>query len=305
MRWVLPGPGGPEGPGGVRPDLRLRNMGTHSSYGFDICNSTYCQVYRGMGNGSASYSPSQTSMRRWPRRRGSWSPTTASWPKPLILPASAEPARRLLCVGLRHHQHLSLSGGVEDPYETYDSSWTVSYTASELEKRFRAMATAPAPPGLPGAGVFQAGQCDRRHHPLEKRPDQLHLPQRKQSHPLRVQCQLHPLYRQRETVRARKEPRPAAAAHEHLRLRPQCQRKPVDSLDDMYVISGSGTISPIEKNPYVISGSGTVSALDDLNLGGSTGGGGPPAEATRAAAPSPFPAPAMSLRERATATRSA
>ena len=49
--------------------------------------------------------------------------------------------------------------------------------------------------------------------------------------------------------------------------------KPVDSLDDMYVISGSGTISPIEENPYVISGSGTVSALDDLDQGGSTGGG--------------------------------
>ena len=31
----------------------LRNLNTHDSYGFDICNSNYCQVYYGMGTGKS------------------------------------------------------------------------------------------------------------------------------------------------------------------------------------------------------------------------------------------------------------
>lgn len=45
--------------------------------------------------------------------------------------------------------------GVEDPYETYDSSYTVSYTASELEQRLPKLRLRHQHlPGLSGAGVF-------------------------------------------------------------------------------------------------------------------------------------------------------
>ena len=37
----------------------LKNLNKHSSYGFDICTTSSCQVYHGMGSLKADYGPSQ------------------------------------------------------------------------------------------------------------------------------------------------------------------------------------------------------------------------------------------------------
>ena len=63
------GGGAAHRPGGERIVLVpyvLKNLNKHSSYGFDICTTSSCQVYHGMGSLKADYGPSQASMKAMP-----------------------------------------------------------------------------------------------------------------------------------------------------------------------------------------------------------------------------------------------
>ena len=254
----------------------LRNMGTHSSYGFDICNSTYCQVYRGMGNGTASYSPSQTSMQAVEETEGlvvTYNGKLAETPYSASFGGASEDAYYVW--GSDTTNTYPYLCGVEDPYETYDSSWTVSYTASELEKRLQSY----------GYGTSTS-------------LDYLELEYSKLGNVIEViihwkNGQTNSIYPSGtnairsvfnvSSIRFTINGETVSSAGRSLSVQSASARstsgsglavngESVDSLDGMYTISGSGTISAIGEQPYVISGSGSVSAVEDFE--GSGGGSG-------------------------------
>ena len=255
----------------------LRNMGTHSSYGFDICNSTYCQVYRGMGNGSASYSPSQTSMQAVEETEGlvvTYNGKLAETPYSASFGGASEDAYYVW--GSDTTNTYPYLCGVEDPYEDYDSSWTVSYTASELEKR------------LQSYGYGTSTSLDYLELEYSKLGNVIAVTihwkngQTNSIYPsgskairsvfdvssIRFTVNGETVNPAGKSLSGRSSTRSTSSSDLNV------NGKPVDSLDGMYIISGNGTTSPIGENPYVISGSGTVSALEDMDQGGNTGGGG-------------------------------
>ncbi len=59
-----------------------------SAYGFDVCNSTDCQVYNGIGEATSA-----TDRGGGEHGRGSASTMTASWPRPTTTPPTAAPPR--------------------------------------------------------------------------------------------------------------------------------------------------------------------------------------------------------------------
>lgn len=254
----------------------LRNMGAHSSYGFDICNSTYCQVYRGMGNGTASYSPSQTSMQAVEETEGlvvTYNGKLAETPYSASFGGASEDAYYVW--GSDTTNTYPYLRGVEDPYETYDSSWTINYTASELEKRLQSF----------GYGTSTS-------------LDYLELKYSKLGNVIEVVIhwkngQTNSIYPSGtnairsvfnvssirftingETVSStgRSASVQSASGRSASGSGLAVNGESVDSLDGMYTISGSGTVSAIDEQPYVISGSGSVSALEDFGSSGGSGG---------------------------------
>ena len=253
----------------------LRNMGTHSSYGFDICNSTYCQVYRGMGNGSASYSPSETSMQAVEETEGlvvTYKGQLAETPYSASFGGASEDAYYVW--GSDTTNTYPYLCGVEDPYETYDSSYTVSYTASELEQR------------LQSYGYGTSTSLDY----LELEYSELgnviavtvHWENGKTNsiypsggNAIRSVFDVDSI---RFTVNGETVNPASKTASRSARSTSgsdlSVNGESVDSLDGMYVISGNGTVSAVGEQPYVISGSGSVTALEDFSASGSGSGSG-------------------------------
>ena len=255
----------------------LRNLGTHSSYGFDICNSTYCQVYRGMGNGTASYSPSETSMQAVEETEGlvvTYNGKLAETPYSASFGGASEDAYYVW--GSDTTNTYPYLCGVEDPYETYDSSYTVSYTASQLEKR------------LQSYGYGTSTSLDYLELEYSKLGNVIavtvHWKNGKTNsiypsgtnairsvfnvNSIRFTVNGETVNSSEKSSISRSTARSTSTSQIYV------NGEKVDSLDGMYAISGSGTTSTIGEDPYVISGSGTVSALEDLTeSGGSTGGG--------------------------------
>ena len=254
----------------------LRNMGTHSSYGFDICNSTYCQVYYGMGNGSASYSPSQTSMQAVEETEGlvvTYNGSLAETPYSASFGGASEDAYYVW--GSDTTNTYPYLQGVEDPYETYDSSYTVSYTASQLEKRLQSY----------GYGTSTS-------------LDYLELEYSKLGNVIAVTVhwkngKTNSIYPSGgnairsvfnvgsirftvngQTVSSSGKSVSSRGAKSTSGSGLTVNGESVDGLDGMYTISGSGTVSALEENPYLVSGSGDITALEDFSGSGSSLGSG-------------------------------
>ena len=121
----------------------LKRIGYHKSLGFDICNSDWCQVYRGMGSGRADYGPSETSDRAVEDTAG-----LVLWYKDELAETfyssshggASESAYNVWNTNMSKYPYLC---GVIDPYEetvshlNSNSSWKVSYTASSLTQRLQ------------------------------------------------------------------------------------------------------------------------------------------------------------------------
>lgn len=254
----------------------LRNMGTHSSYGFDICNSTYCQVYRGMGNGSASYSPSKTSMQAVEETEGlvvTYNGKLAETPYSASFGGASEDAYYVW--GSDTTNTYPYLRGVEDPYETYDSSYTVSYTASQLEKRLQSY----------GYGTSTS-------------LDYLELEYSKLGNVIAVTVhwkngKTNSIYPSGGnairsvfnvgSIRFTVNGQTVSSSGKSVSSRGvkstsgsglTVNGESVNGLDGMYTISGSGTISALEKDPYLVSGSGDITALEDFSGSGSSSGSG-------------------------------
>ena len=254
----------------------LRNLGTHSSYGFDICNSTYCQVYYGMGNGTVSYSPSATSMQAVEETEGmvvTYNGKLAETPYSASFGGASEDAYYVW--GSDTTNTYPYLCGVEDPYETYDSSYTVSYTASQLEKR------------LQSYGYGTSTSLDYLELEYSKLGNviavTIHWKNGKTnsiypsgSNAIRSVFDVNSIRFtvNGETVNPSSKSVSGRSAKSTSGSGLTVNGDSVDSLDGMYVISGSGTVSAIEDEPYLVSGSGDITALEDFSGSDSSGGCG-------------------------------
>ena len=254
----------------------LRNMGTHSSYGFDICNSTYCQVYYGMGNGSASYSPSKASMQAVEETEGlvvTYNGKLAETPYSASFGGASEDAYYVW--GSDTTNTYPYLRGVEDPYETYDSSYTVSYTASQLEKR------------LQSYGYGTSTSLDYLELEYSKLGNVIavtvHWKNGKTnsiypsgSNAIRSLFNVGSIRFtvNGQTVSSSGKSVSSRGAKSTSGSGLTVNGESVNGLDGMYTISGSGTISALEKDPYLVSGSGDITALEDFSGSGSSSGSG-------------------------------
>lgn len=254
----------------------LRNMGSHSSYGFDICNSTYCQVYRGMGNGSASYSPSKTSMQAVEETEGlvvTYNGKLAETPYSASFGGASEDAYYVW--GSDTTNTYPYLRGVEDPYETYDSSYTVSYTASQLEKR------------LQSYGYGTSTSLDYLELEYSKLGNVIavtvHWTNGKTNsiypsggNAIRSVFNVNSIRFtvNGQTVSSSGKSVSSRSAKSTSGSGLTVNGESVDGLDGMYTISGSGTVSALEENPYLVSGSGDITALEDFSGSGSSSGSG-------------------------------
>ena len=117
------------------------HSGKHTSYHFDVCNTTDCQVYYGAGTNSSSYQANERTDQAVDETAGEY-----AWYDGQVIEAfyssshggASESVYNVWGTSLEQYPYLC---GVEDPYEadmasknSY-SSWTVSYTSSELAQR--------------------------------------------------------------------------------------------------------------------------------------------------------------------------
>ena len=120
------------------------HSGKHTSYHFDVCNTTDCQAYYGAGTNSSSYQATERTDQAVDETAGEY-----AWYDGQVIEAfyssshggASESVYNVWGSSLEQYPYLC---GVEDPYEadmasknSY-SSWTVSYTSSELAQRLQA-----------------------------------------------------------------------------------------------------------------------------------------------------------------------
>lgn len=117
------------------------HSGKHTSYHFDVCNTTDCQAYYGAGTNSSFYQATERTDQAVDETAGEY-----AWYDGQVIEAfyssshggASESVYNVWGTSLEQYPYLC---GVEDPYEadmasknSY-SSWTVSYTSSELAQR--------------------------------------------------------------------------------------------------------------------------------------------------------------------------
>ena len=117
------------------------HSGKHTSYHFDVCNTTDCQAYYGAGTNSSSYQATERTDQAVDETAGEY-----AWYDGQVIEAfyssshggASESVYNVWGTSLEQYPYLC---GVEDPYEadmasknSY-SSWTVSYISSELVQR--------------------------------------------------------------------------------------------------------------------------------------------------------------------------
>lgn len=117
------------------------HSGKHTSYHFDVCNTTDCQVYYGAGSKNVGYQATERTDQAVDETAGEY-----AWYDGQVIEAfyssshggASESVYNVWGTSLEQYPYLC---GVEDPYEadmasknSY-SSWMVSYTSSELAQR--------------------------------------------------------------------------------------------------------------------------------------------------------------------------
>ncbi len=256
----------------------LGRLNYHDSYGFDICNSDSCQVYRGVGSNRTDYGPSETSDRAVEETAGEvlWYGNTLA--QTLFSSSHGGASERASYIGNYDMDEVPYLCGVLDPYEeaiadknSY-SSWTVRYTAAELTARLQSY----------GLGTNTS-------------LDHLELTYSELGNVIQVKiCYANG---QSNTITPKTKPRGIRSTFGLNSIRFTVNGQSVTSagtgaggsggytvngsgsLDDLkglYAISGAGSTAAVGESPYTISGTGSVSSLSK-NMegpGGSNQGGG-------------------------------
>ena len=121
----------------------LKNLGKHEDLGFDVCNSSWCQVYRGTGSDRADYGPSDISDKAVEGSAGQvlwYGKEMAETFYSSSHGGASESISNVWGSSLSKYPYLC---GVEDPYEegadsiNAYSSWTVKYSRSELTQKLQ------------------------------------------------------------------------------------------------------------------------------------------------------------------------
>ena len=238
----------------------MKNLGKHDSYGFDICPSASCQAYHGMGKETGD-GPSETSMRAVEETAGMVIRYNGRLTDALYSSSfggASENAKYIWGTNTEtEHPYLQ---GVVDPYEAdanninSRSSWTVSYTASELTKK------------LQSNGLGTGTSVD---HLTLTYSDKGNV----------IQAVVHWTNGQSNTISAGNirsrfgvnsirftvnGATPNGTAPSQTSAPPDIfvnNTGKLDSLDGKYIISGTGSVSKLDGTAYAISGTGSVSEV--------------------------------------------
>lgn len=241
----------------------MGNLGKHNDYGFDICPSDSCQVYRGMGSGKADYGPSETSLRAVAETAGmvaKYNGRVADIFYVSSFGGASEDAKNIW--GTDTDNEYPYLRGVVDPYEAdlndrnAMSPWTKTYTAAQL-----------------------AQQLQNKNTSVD------HLELTYSSLGNVIQVIVHWANGQKNTInakdiRSRFNVRSIRftinGAGTGTSEAPGTQPAGgTDSLEGKYIISGTGTVSQARGDVYAISGTGTVSRLETETPGDNGGGTAP------------------------------
>lgn len=240
----------------------MKNLGKHDSYGFDICPSDSCQVYRGMGSERVDYGPSKTSLQAVAETAGmvaKYNGTVAEIFYVSSFGGASEDAKNVW--GTDTVSEYPYLRGVEDPYEAdldsvnAMSPWTVTYTASQLTQQ------------LQKAGLGVGTSVERLELTYSELGNVIQAVVRWtngqsttiSASNIRSRFGVNSI---RFTVNGATPNGTAApvepSASSDIFINDAGK---LDSLDGKYVISGTGSVSRLEGTAYAISGDGSVSEV--------------------------------------------
>lgn len=235
----------------------LRNLNKHSSYGFDICTSSSCQVYHGMGSLKADYGPSQTSMRAVSETAGmvvTYKGGMAEMFYSSSFGGASEDAKNIWGTDTTGtHPYLK---GVVDPYEAdLDSSnsfspWTVSYTSAQLAQR------------LQSYGRGEGSSIDRLELTYSSLGNVIQVVVRWSNGKsstinasnIRSCFGVNSIRFTINGAGSSGTTAPSTGSDVYI-------NGGKSELDGKYAVSGTGSVSQVGEKPYVITGTGTVSGL--------------------------------------------
>lgn len=247
----------------------LKNLGKHESYGFDICNTANCQVYYGMGNGSSSYGPSAVSMQAVDETAGlvvKYNGSLAETFYSSSFGGASENAKYVW--GTDTVNTYPYLRGVEDPYEADlddknpTSPWTVSYTSAQLTSQLQSKGYGS------GASVQSLVLTYSELGNVIQLVVHWSNGQTNTFTPSNIRSAFG-VSSIRFTVNGNTVTSGGTSSGTV-----SINGSAVDSVDGLYTISGSGTVSSIGDSPYVISDSGSVGQLEQQSGSGSNQGGG-------------------------------
>lgn len=248
----------------------LKNLNKHSSHGFDICNSSNCQVYRGMGNGSATYRPSDISMQAVAETAGLvvlYNGSMAETPYSSSFGGASEDANYVWGTNTdTDHPYLR---GVEDPYEAYVndlnsySPWSKTYTSAELTSQLQSSGY--------GAGT-SVQSLELKYSQLGNVIQAVVHWNNGQSNTLTPK-NIRSVFKVnsiRFTVNGHTVT-PGAVLGDGLTI----NGSEASGTDGLCVITGDGTVAPLGDGAYTISGTGAVDQLSQqITTPGTNQGGG-------------------------------
>ncbi|MCI8422369.1 MAG: SpoIID/LytB domain-containing protein [Lawsonibacter sp.] len=255
----------------------LRRLNTHNNLGFDLCNSDWCQVYRGAGSGRPEYGPSATSDQAVEETTHQvlwYNDSVADTYFSASHGGASEDAYYIW--GTDTKTEYPYLKGVIDPYEqdlddaNPQSPWTVTYTAAELTKRVQS-----------------------RGYGTNTSLDHLELTYSKQGNV--IQAKLCYTNGQSNTFTPRSSPGIRSIFDvKSIRFTVNGQTagtggtgsssgesgftingsEALDGMDGKYVISGTGSTSKAGSGMHIITGTGTTSPLEFQSSGSSNAASG-------------------------------
>lgn len=242
----------------------LRNLGTHKSLGFDMCNTDYCQVYNGVGSNRENYGPTKISDRAVEETAGQvvwYGDELAATFYSSSHGGASESAKHVWGTNMSKYPYLC---GVEDPYEeTADdingySPWTVNYTRNELTQKLQS-----------------------RGYGIGTKVDELELTYSELGNVIELKVRwtngqknsfspdaIRSCFGLR-SIRFAVNGETVRQTDHKEQQRPNTDGYAVNDggglkgLDGLYVISGDGTVTAASEDLYVITGEGTVAPLED------------------------------------------
>ena len=253
----------------------LRRLNSHSSLGFDLCNTDHCQVYNGVGSKSTTWGPSDVSDQAVEETAGQvvwYNNSLAETVYSSSHGGASEDAKYIW--GTDTDNTYPYLCGVVDPYEinaasiNSRSSWTVTYTAAELEERLHSR-------------YYGTGQSiDHLELQYSELGNVIKLTvhwsnnQTSEFKPTNIRS-VFGVNSIRFTINGQTVSSGSGNSSGTDGSYAVNGSGSLSSVDGLYAISGTGTTAGLGDDLYIISDSGTTSVLEPGNgSGGSNQGGG-------------------------------